>query len=208
MLRPMGAAGLKQVEGADDVRIDVGARIFQRVADAGLPGEMNDHRRPHRVEQREQAIAVFEHEFVRRETGQIGQQRVTATLEAGIVVGRHPVDAGHGVARQKQPVRHVEADKSGRSGDENRSGHGRIDTGLPNPLARLKVSRTGGGRRGAGTDSRRAGEGEGRRHCRMDRPGLVGRAPKFIGCPRRPEPGAAGRRLPRQRRSPGRSKSS
>ncbi|KMR35145.1 hypothetical protein EY05_14825, partial [Staphylococcus aureus] len=52
------AAQLEHVDEADQVAADVGVRVFQRIAHAGLRGQMDHRGRLHFVEQCRQALLV------------------------------------------------------------------------------------------------------------------------------------------------------
>ena len=58
MLRFRLPAAFQHVEEADEVRIRIGVRLEQRMAHAGLRGQMNDMREAMRGEQCGKALAV------------------------------------------------------------------------------------------------------------------------------------------------------
>ena len=63
------AGHLHDVERADEVGVDVGARVLQAVAHARLRREVDDDLRAERPRDRGEAIAVLQHQHVTRETG-------------------------------------------------------------------------------------------------------------------------------------------
>lgn len=122
MLHGVVAAGLKDVEEADEVALEVGTRVLDGVAHARLGGEVN-----HDVEAvlSEQAldeggiaqVAANEGEAaVRVGFGQHAQARV---LDAGVVVAVEVVEADNNVIGVlEQFLDEERADEAGGSGDE------------------------------------------------------------------------------------------
>ena len=122
MLHGVVAAGLKDVEEADEVALEVGTRVLDGVAHARLGGEVN-----HDVEAvlSEQAldeggiaqVAANEGEAaVRVGFGQHAQARV---LDAGVVVAVEVVEAdNHVIGVLEQFLDEERADEAGGSGDE------------------------------------------------------------------------------------------
>jgi len=107
---------VEDIERADDVGADIGARILQAVAHPGLRGEMNDHVGTKLGIDLGQALGVLQHQFPGGELRRLQQDRVPAAFERHVVVGRHAVDADDVVAGRDQPLGHVEADEARRSG--------------------------------------------------------------------------------------------
>ncbi len=83
VLAPRGAwRRLHHVEGADDVGVDIGARVFQAVAHAGLGCEMNDRRRAGtRRQRRRTAPRSSSSASVTAKAGVLQQHGVPAVLE-------------------------------------------------------------------------------------------------------------------------------
>lgn len=119
----MVAAGLEHVEEADEVALEVGARVLDGVADARLGGEVH-----HDVEAvlGEQALdeggvaQVPAHEGeagVRIDLGQHAEARV---LDARVVVAVEVVESDDGIIGLLEQLLDEEGtDEAGRSGDEN-----------------------------------------------------------------------------------------
>jgi hypothetical protein len=68
MLRLVRPRELQEIEGADEVGADVGARIFQAVANACLRREMNNNFGFRFRDNRREPRLVFEHGNMRGET--------------------------------------------------------------------------------------------------------------------------------------------
>lgn len=116
------AAGLEHVEEADEVALEVGARVLDGVADARLGGEVH-----HNIEAvlGEQAldeggvaqVAAHESEAaVRVGPGQHAQARI---LDAGVIIAVEVIEADDGIiGLLEQFLDEERADKTGGSGDE------------------------------------------------------------------------------------------
>lgn len=118
----MVAAGLEHVEEADEVALEVGARVLDGVADARLGGEVH-----HDVEAvlGEQALdeggvaQVAAHEGEAAVCVGLGQHAQAGVLDAGVVVAVEVVEADDGViGLLEQLLDEERADKAGCSGDE------------------------------------------------------------------------------------------
>lgn len=118
----MVAAGLKDVEKADKVALEIGARVLDGVADTGLGREVH-----HDVETvlRKQALdkggvaEVAAHEGEAAVGVGLGQHAEARVLDAGIVVAVEVVEAEDGViGLLEQLLDEKRADEAGGSGDE------------------------------------------------------------------------------------------
>src|ERR1700756_3277606 len=87
MARGRLPAALEDVEEAGEVRVRVGVRIDQRMADPGLSGEMHDVGKAMPCEQRRHAGAGGEVELDETEGAFLRQHGETRLLERRIVVG-------------------------------------------------------------------------------------------------------------------------
>ena len=122
------AARLEDIGKADQVALDIGMRIFQAVAHAGLRGEMD-----HPVERtfREAPLhrgAVRKVRLVEAiRSAAVGGDPVENAeprpLERRIVIVVDVVEPDHGVAALQQALRRVKADEAGMSGDKNTHGN-------------------------------------------------------------------------------------
>ncbi len=112
--------GLKHVHVPNDVRLDVGTRILEAVADPRLGREVNDPVGPlHRVHHRREVGDVAAHE------GEVLPRRKTCEarlLQTDVVIVVQVVDADHGLAPVEQGEAHMHAYETGRTGEKN--GHG------------------------------------------------------------------------------------
>ncbi len=118
MLHAAVPAALEHVGEADEVRVDVGMRVGDGVAHAGLRGEMDDHVEALALEQCRHAGAIGEVEFGEREALERRQAREPRPLERDLVVVVDVVEADDALAAFEQPERGGRADESGRAGDE------------------------------------------------------------------------------------------
>jgi hypothetical protein len=75
------AAAFENIGEADDVALDVGVRILQRVADAGLRGQVNDLVEFFGGKQRVHPGAISDIQFDEAEVGMAGQSGQAAFLE-------------------------------------------------------------------------------------------------------------------------------
>ena len=64
MLDPQLARAFHHVEGADDVGVDIGARVLEAVAHPGLRGEMDDDVGLFGQHQRCRALVILQHALV------------------------------------------------------------------------------------------------------------------------------------------------
>jgi hypothetical protein len=113
------AAGLQDVHEADDVALDVGVWILQRVAHAGLRGEVDHPLRPEVGEGRVERGAVLQRRAQEREPGQWCQPRQPRFLQPRVVVVVEVVVAEHLVAARQQALAEFRTDEAGGAGDED-----------------------------------------------------------------------------------------
>jgi hypothetical protein len=113
-------ATLEHIEEACEVGVDIGMRIDQRMTHAGLRSEMHDIGKAMRSEQLRHGPAVGNIDLLELEIGPCLELRDSGLLETRVVIGTEAIEADHVVSVRQQPPRNVHADKSGRSGDENR----------------------------------------------------------------------------------------
>ncbi|MNK89900.1 hypothetical protein D3C87_1099280 [compost metagenome] len=137
MLDIKASGELQHVERADEIGIDIGARIFKAVTDTRLGGEMDDDFRFRCLRGSFQRIRIFQHADLGPEAVGAGKNGVAFFLEADIVIFRHAVEAGHEMAGVQQPFRNVKADEASRTG--NQITH---DDYIPNPLVRFRSDRS------------------------------------------------------------------
>jgi len=124
VLHLLAARGFHDVEAADDVGVDVGARVLDAVAHAGLGGQVDDGAGPGGGDGGLQGGVVFQQGFGGGELGVLAQQGVAGLLQAHVVVVGHAVVAVDGVALVEQQLGQVKADEAGGAGDEIAHGRG------------------------------------------------------------------------------------
>ena len=121
------AAGLEHVEEADEVALEVGARVLDGVAHARLCGEVH-----HDVEAvlREQALdeggiaQISSNESEAAVPVRLCEHRQAGLLDARVVVAVHVVQAdNHVVGLLEKPLYQERADEAGCTGNQNLSLH-------------------------------------------------------------------------------------
>src|SRR5262249_5404127 len=113
-------APLKHVEEARDISVDIGVRIDQGMAHAGLRGEMHDGRKAMRSKQVGDRLSVRDVDPRKRELRERLELLDAGLLQVRIVISIEVVDTHHIMPVRYQAARDMHADKSGRPGDENR----------------------------------------------------------------------------------------
>ena len=120
------AAAFKHVGEALQIGVHVGVRMIERIAYAGLGGEMDHMRELSGLEHRVDGAAIGKVQLDETETVVALELPEAGLLEGGIVIGRQAIDAHHVAAVLQQTARHMEADEARSTGDQHRSpGHGR-----------------------------------------------------------------------------------
>ena len=119
MLDAVVPAALEDVGEADDIAVDVGVRVDQRVAHAGLRGQVHDAVELLLREQRRDALAVGHVHLHEAEVRVRRQARQPILLESRVVVVVEVVQAHDLVPARQQELRDVHADEAGRAGDED-----------------------------------------------------------------------------------------
>lgn len=123
MLDRVVTAGLKDVEEADEVALEVGARVIDGVADARLSGKVHNDVEAVLSEQAldEGGVAqVAAHEGEAAVCVGLSQHAEARLLDAGVVVAVEVVEADDGVVGGLQKLLYQEsADEAGRAGDED-----------------------------------------------------------------------------------------
>src|SRR5688572_1708282 len=117
MARRSTPAALEHVGEANEVRLDVGARVLERVAHPGLRGEMEHALGALFFEKLLERIGVRDVQFVKSEPGML-ELRDAILLELDRVIRRKIVEADDFIAALEQAFRAVHADEAGRTRDE------------------------------------------------------------------------------------------
>ena len=104
-------AALEHVEEAHQIGVDIGVRVFQRVAHAGLRGEVHDQLGPQRREQGR--VAARSARSSRAKLKPWRPCMVEARLlQPRVVILVQAVDADHAAAVAQQPVGQMIADEA------------------------------------------------------------------------------------------------
>ena len=112
-------AAFQDIGEADQIGVDIGIRVGQRVAHAGLGGEMHDVWKAVLGEQRGHGGAVGEIELGEAEACELGELGEPRLLQLGIVIGIEIVEPDNGAALLAQAAGDVIADEAGRPGHQN-----------------------------------------------------------------------------------------
>ena len=134
------AAGLEDVHEADDVAFNVGVRVLQRVAHAGLGGEIDHALRPEVGEREVHRVTVLERGALETEVRMWRQSRQARFLQARIVVVVEVVVAQHLVATRKQALAEFRTDEAGGAGDEDAHVKGHCGLGYAGKGSRWRVA--------------------------------------------------------------------
>ena len=119
VLDVMAAGNFENVEGADDIAVDIGAGSLQRIADTGLSGEVDDDVGLEGVGGAVEEGLVLKLAFDGGEIWVLEEDLVAAVFEADVVIGGHAVVALNRVAFIKEEFGEVEADEACGAGDED-----------------------------------------------------------------------------------------
>jgi hypothetical protein len=110
---------LEHVEVADQVRVNVGVRVFDRIADAGLGAEMDDLVEPLAGGGRGQRRIVGKIDLQERETVVPPVQlRKAIAFQLGAVIIVDVVEPDHLLAPGHEALAHVKANEAGGAGHE------------------------------------------------------------------------------------------
>src|ERR1700735_772783 len=112
-------ATLQNVHEPDQIGIDIGVRIDQRMPHAGLCGKVYHVGESVTAEQFRYRVAVGNVGLLKVEIGEAGKLLEPGFLQPRIVIGGEIVDAEYGVASFQYPPRPVHADEACRPGDKN-----------------------------------------------------------------------------------------
>jgi len=82
------------IEGSDNIRRQIGVRIFERIAHAGLRREMDDRVGLEGIDDFVDPLAILKHRLGRLERLALKQDLVTATLQIDVIIVGHAVETG------------------------------------------------------------------------------------------------------------------
>ena len=114
----MLAAAFEHVGETDQVAVDVGAWVAQRIAHTGLRGEVGDGIEALRREQGLHRCSIGQIALDEAESLMACELGDACALQAGVVVIVEVVEADDDVARLEQALGEVVADETGGAGDE------------------------------------------------------------------------------------------
>jgi hypothetical protein len=109
----------EDVAEADQVGVDVGGRVLDRVADAGLGSQIHDGVEAVSGEQLGDGRPIDDVHLDEGEPLMRGQPREPGVLQADLIVVIHVVDAGHGIAALEQTVCERRADEPRDAGHQD-----------------------------------------------------------------------------------------
>ena len=112
------AAKLDDIERANDVRVDIGPRMLEAVADPRLRGEVDHHLGLEVPRSGQHPVGVLQHADVGAKFPQLREFGVSIFLQLDVVVRRHAVDAQHFVPLSQQPLGEMKTDETGSSRDQ------------------------------------------------------------------------------------------
>jgi hypothetical protein len=124
-------ASLQDVAESDEVGIDVGSRVLQRVADARLRTHVDDRLRSLHAEEARHSRAVCQIEAMEAEARVARQLGEPCLLQPGIVVVVEVVETDHLVAARQEELADVESDEPGGAGDEDAAHDGGAPLTMP-----------------------------------------------------------------------------
>jgi len=113
------AAAFQNVQEAHQVAFDVDMRMIDRIAHAGLGGQMDDIVRPHLGEQRLHPFPVGQVELPKGKGGKFPQLIEPGLFQRRVVIVVEVVDAGHADAGRDQPPADRIANKAGCAGHQH-----------------------------------------------------------------------------------------
>ena len=119
----VAACGFHHIEGADNVRREIGVRVFERIAHARLRGEMDDRIGLEGIDHLVDPLAILEHRLGRLERLVLQQDLMTATLQIDVVIVGHAVETGDLETLGEQQFGKVKSNETGCSGHENFTAH-------------------------------------------------------------------------------------
>ena len=119
MFDPVVPAGLQDIAETDQIGIDVGMGVFERIAHTGLGGEIDDPLRPVGAERPVNGFPIFQRNADFGEAGVIIEPRQAGFFQGDIVIVVDVVDADDFVPARQQRVRQSRADESRGTRDQH-----------------------------------------------------------------------------------------
>src|SRR3546814_3375705 len=121
MLGGGGPAAFEYFDEANEIAVDIGGRICERIAPAGLRREVHDPIDALRLEQCRDTVPVLDVQLDEPKPRQCPEAIEAGMLEARIVVGVEVVQPDDFVAAPQQLLRNVGADEARRAGEDRKS---------------------------------------------------------------------------------------
>lgn len=118
MLDLEASGGLHHVECADHVAVEIGARIFKAVADAGLCREVDDNLWLEVICKVVKFDLILQHALGHRKIGVLKQHLMATLFQCHIIVISHAVIAVNAKALSEKQFSQVEADEPSGACDE------------------------------------------------------------------------------------------
>ena len=118
MLDAMVAAAFEHIGEANQIAVDIGMGVFDRIAHPGLRGQMHDAVELVHCKQRGHAGTVGHVELDEIKAGLGRQTRQPVMLERRVVIVVQIIQADHLIAACQQQLADMHADEAGRAGDE------------------------------------------------------------------------------------------
>ena len=119
MLAAIVPASFQHVDETDQIGVDIGVGVNERMSHAWLSPEMDDIWEPVPGKERRYAVAIGQVEPGKPEGGVHRQPRQPRFFQGWIVIGVEVVQADDRVPILQQPARDMVADESGRASDED-----------------------------------------------------------------------------------------
>ncbi len=128
------------VKSTDDIAVDIGARIFDAVANAGLRSEMDDDIGSKVVDHLVQKRVILQQPLCSAKGCVLEQGLMPPLFKADVVIIGHAIEAVNRIALRQQQTSQVEADKSRGPGNENLLLHAHLRPCCTRPLMRIRIS--------------------------------------------------------------------
>ncbi len=119
MRHVMMTAALENMQRADDIALDIGVRVLNRVANACLCGQVDDLVEPLAGKQLLHRLAIGKIDPLHSEVIVLVEQRRARLLQRRIIVVVEVVDADNHIATLQQRFCGKETDETGGACDEN-----------------------------------------------------------------------------------------
>src|SRR3546814_850593 len=113
----MAPRGFEDMKAADQIALDIGSGLVDRIADPRLAGEVDDDVGRERVDRPVERLAILEHRLDRAEAGVLEEILVPPALEQRVVIIGHAVIADDVEPFVEEVPGKMIADETRRPGD-------------------------------------------------------------------------------------------